>query len=567
MPLIPFAEWRPDSPALGQFSREALNVVPTEDSYRPLNALATVTNALTARCQGAAWFRGTDGTTKMFAGDATKLYRLASGTTWTYAPELDTARNITGITQANPGVVTYTGADPANGNIVYITGVVGMTEVNGLFFTVANVNAGANTFELSGVNTTAYTAWSSGGTVQVATIYAPGSDGTWRFTQFGSLAIAVNGVDAPQKFDLAAGTNFADLGGSPPVGTFVATVRDFVVMGKIGSTPQRLQWSPFNNAEGTWGSVAATQADYQDLPDGGNITGLVGGEYGLVFSETAVRRMTYEGPPTVFRLDKISNDIGCTVPNSVAGVLDMAFFLHKSGFYMIKGGQQIIPIGHRKIDRTFYAEFDEANMFRCSSAIDPVRQLYIFAYPANGSGGTPNRLLIYDWSAQRFARAAINTELVFGGASQQSYTLEQLDPFGTLETLPYSLDSSYWTGALSLLLFGFDTDHKSGSFSGSTLEATVETGEFNPDGTGKRSIIRSCRPLVDGGSPMVSIGSRETQQAAVTYGDAVGLTAAGLAPVYRSGRYFRAKVTIPAGGTWQNMQGIDDLDFRPAGAQ
>jgi hypothetical protein len=53
----------------------------------------------------------------------------------------------------------------------------------------------------------------------------------------------------------------------------------------------------------------------------------------------------------------------------------------------------------------------------------------------------------------------------------------------------------------------------------------------------------------------------------VTYGDAVGLTAAGLAPVYRSGRYFRAKVTIPAGGTWQNMQGIDDLDFRPAGAQ
>jgi hypothetical protein len=567
MPLIPFAEWRPDSPALGPFAREALNVVPNEESYRPLNSLATTTNALTARAQGAAWFRGTAGATKMFAGDATKLY-LLSGATWTSVPQLDGARNITGITQANPGVVSYTGADPTNGQTVYVKDVVGMTQVNGLFFTVANVNAGANTFELSGVDTSAYTAWSSGGTVQVATIYAPGADGAWRFTQFGSLAIAVNGVDPPQKFDLAAGTNFAALGGSPPVGTYIATVRDFVVMGKIGSTPQRVQWSPFNNAEGTWGSVAATQADYQDLPDGGNITGLVGGEYGLVFSESAVRRMNYETPPVVFRLDKISNDIGCSVPGSLASVLDLAFFLHKSGFHMIKGGQQIVPIGHQKVDRTFYAEFDETNMARCSSAVDPVRQLYLFAYPANGNGGTPNRLLIYDWSANRFARAAIETELIFGGVSQQAYTLEQLDNFGggSLDALPYSLDSSYWTGALSLLLFGFYTDHKSGSFSGTTLEATVETGEFNP-GNGRRSIIRGCRPLIDGGSPMISIGARETQQAAVVYGSSTGLTAAGLAPVYGSGRYFRARAVIPAGGTWNNAQGIDDLDIRPGGLQ
>jgi hypothetical protein len=564
MALIPFAEWRPDMPALGEFSREASGVVPAEASYRPLNALSGVSNALDARAQGAAWFRGTGGAVKMFAGDATKLY-LLSGATWTSVPELDAARNITGITQANPGVVTYTGADPANGDTVYITGVVGMTQVNGLFFTVANVNAGANTFELSGVDTTAYTAWSSGGTVQVATIYAPGTDGTWRFVQFGSLAIAVNGVDTPQKFDLAAGTNFADLGGSPPVGTFITTVGDFLVMGKIGSTPQRIHWSGFNNCE-TWSSSASTQADFQDLPTGGNVTGLVGGEYGVVLSETAIRRMTYEGPPTVFRFDVIANDIGCSVPNSVAGFIDRAFFLHKSGFYMVAAGQQIVPIGRGKIDRTFWGEFDEVNLHRCSSAIDPVRGLYVFAYPASGSSGTPNRLLIYNWTTERWSRAVMDCEIVFNGVSQQSYTLEQLDTFGTLETLPFSLDSSYWSGAVSLLLFGFDTTHKSGSFSGATLAATVETGEFNP-GQGRRSTIRSCRPLIDGGSPMVAIGSRDTQQLSVTYSDAVGLTSAGMAPVYRSGRYFRVKATMAAGDVWSNMQGIDDLDFRPGGLQ
>jgi hypothetical protein len=160
----------------------------------------------------------------------------------------------------------------------------------------------------------------------------------------------------------------------------------------------------------------------------------------------------------------------------------------------------------------------------------------------------------------------VTCELVFGGVSQQSYTLEQLDPFGNLETLPYSLDSSFWTGTLSLLLYAFDATHKSGSFSGSSLEAMVETGEFNP-GNGTRSVVRSCRPLIDGGSPMIKIGSRETQQGTATYGLEVGLTPAGMAPVYQSGRYFRVRARMPAGSTWWNMQGIDDLDARPSGGQ
>src|SRR5687768_3359675 len=96
MPLIPFAEYRPDMPALGEWSRDATNVVPAEASYRPLNSLSGVSNALTARAQGAAWFRGTGGAVKMFAGDATKLYLLSSAT-WsdvsqaatTYAPGAD----------------------------------------------------------------------------------------------------------------------------------------------------------------------------------------------------------------------------------------------------------------------------------------------------------------------------------------------------------------------------------------------------------------------------------------------------------------------------------------------
>lgn len=60
------------------------------------------------------------------------------------------------ITSANHGL--------ADGDEVYITGVGGMTELNGNVYTVANQTT--NTFELSGINSTGYGAYTSGGTFQ-----------------------------------------------------------------------------------------------------------------------------------------------------------------------------------------------------------------------------------------------------------------------------------------------------------------------------------------------------------------------------------------------------------------
>ena len=81
---------------------------------------------------------------------------------------LESNKTITGITQANPGVVTSTAHGYSNGDTVVITGVVGMTQVNGKRFKVASV--AANTFQLqdidgNNVNTTSYTAYTSGGIV------------------------------------------------------------------------------------------------------------------------------------------------------------------------------------------------------------------------------------------------------------------------------------------------------------------------------------------------------------------------------------------------------------------
>lgn len=75
-----------------------------------------------------------------------------------------TGKTITGITQANPAVVTYTGGGIAEGDQVVITGVAGMTQVNGRTYTARNVTS--TTFELSGTDSTSYSGYSSAGTVQ-----------------------------------------------------------------------------------------------------------------------------------------------------------------------------------------------------------------------------------------------------------------------------------------------------------------------------------------------------------------------------------------------------------------
>lgn len=87
---------------------------------------------------------------------------------WNFAirrdvPAADPIRTITGITQANPAVVTSADHGFADGERVYITGVTGMAQVNNRVFTLANRTT--DTFELSGIDSSSYAAYASGGSL------------------------------------------------------------------------------------------------------------------------------------------------------------------------------------------------------------------------------------------------------------------------------------------------------------------------------------------------------------------------------------------------------------------
>ena len=82
---------------------------------------------------------------------------------------IDSPKTISGATKANPVVITATSHGFSNGDKVKIDGVVGMTQLNGKFYYVAD--AGTHTFELTDadgndIDGSAFTAYISGGEVR-----------------------------------------------------------------------------------------------------------------------------------------------------------------------------------------------------------------------------------------------------------------------------------------------------------------------------------------------------------------------------------------------------------------
>jgi len=122
----------------------------------------------------------------------------------------NTPKTITGITQANPAVVTVSSHGYSNGDDVWINSVVGMTQVNGRRFRIANVTT--NTFELQGVNSTGYTAYASAGTAadvfEIASPFTETQLYEIAFTQSADVMYLVHEDVSPRKLSRTGHTNW-----------------------------------------------------------------------------------------------------------------------------------------------------------------------------------------------------------------------------------------------------------------------------------------------------------------------------------------------------------------------
>jgi hypothetical protein len=386
-----------------------------------------------------------------------------------------------------------------------------------------------------------------------ATTYS-GTSG-WKFTQFGNSLIAANESNTMQYIDVVSGTTFANLAIDAPKAKFVTVVRDFVVSGYQTDNKNRIQWSGINN-EKTWTTSATTQADFQNIPDGGFVQGVTGGEFGLVLLERSIVRMSYVGTPLIFQFDNIARNRGCFEPNSVIQWQGITYFLGDDGFYACDG-QNLKNIGAEKVNRYFFNSLKESDLGSMSAAIDPINNLVVWGYP---SVDTDYRVLIYHIATGKWSYSDSSATRV-APVSTPSITLEGLDAFSaSIDALGVSLDSRNWLGG-KLLLLGLKGS-KLITFTGAAKTATIETSDI--ESPANQSMVTMIKPIVDNGTGSASVASRLQLNQTVSFPSVTAANSENRIGTRSYGRYHRVK--LEPSGDWTTAIGMD-VDIQSAGTR
>ena len=247
---------------------------------------------------------------------------------------LESAKTVTSITQANPGVVTSAGHGYAAGDWVYLS-VLGMSQVNQQLYQIDNVTA--NTFTLkstitgAAIDTTAFTAFVSGTVARVFELVTPylSSDlGQLKYTQSADVMTLTHPSYAPRDLTrtghaswtlslVSFYTSIAAPGGlgvtSSGAGTtyFAYVVTSISETGEesVASSTGRVQGVNITTTSGsntlTWNQVSgaayynvyrATVSPNVDIPEGATF-GYVGMTYGVQFVDSNITPDYTKTPP------------------------------------------------------------------------------------------------------------------------------------------------------------------------------------------------------------------------------------------------------------------------------
>lgn len=490
MTAIPFAEWLPDLPDLGNpGALIAKNVLPAKSSYRQVLSFTATMVALAARVQGATAAKSgtsaTIGSVYNYCGTASKLYEM----------------------------------------------------------------------------TAASTAWVD----RSVTAFSCSAAEFWRFVKYGNFMVATQIGDAIQYATIGAGANFANLSSAAPKARHAAVIRDFLVVGNTWDAtdafkPNRLWWPAIDDITSwpTPGTTAAAnvQSDYQDLAEGGSITGITGGQSGVVVCERSIYTMNYIGSPLVFDIQRVEKERGSLFPGSIISDGRFTYYIGPDGFYRFDGIQSV-PVGADKVDAWFLADMAPNTSPRICAAVDPANKLVMWAYASTNSGaGTPDKIIVLHTPTGRWSIIEQAVEWLAEISYTLGYTLDGLDAVSSsLDALAFSLDSPVWQGGVGIV-GAFDTSHRFGYFSGSAMAATLTTGEVQPVADA-RSLVDQVRPLIQNVGTDIQITPiyRNRIMDAVTTGTAISVNAVGVAPMLVDARYFRFQADITGG--FEHAQGVE----------
>lgn len=395
--------------------------------------------------------------------------------------------------------------------------------------------------------------------------YATPSTAQWRFLEYGDFVIALNGSDAPQYFQIGSSTLFANLAGSPPAASFGCVVGPHLLLGRTSGAQNRIYWSGSNDIT-SW-APGINLSDVQDLPKGGALISMTGGEFCIAETERNIYRLDYVAADPVFTVSCITEDMGCSVSGSVSAFQNNIVFLNYDGFHMISGGAQITPIGHGRVDQLFWSSVNQSFLHRIVSAFDPGNNIYAISFPTmNSLTGDPDQTWFYSLRENRWTPGDFGVDVLYPYIVQAGYNTDTIDAvIGNTDATDYSVDTPLFLGSSYQSLAAFTSAKKLATFSGQNLEALLQTPlvEMVQD---RRASLLNIMPIADGGTPQINIESRSRVNDMSISSGYVAQDINGNCPFGIEDRYFQATLKMPAGETWTHIQGIVP-DAIPAGLQ
>jgi len=278
---------------------------------------------------------------------------------------------------------------------------------------------------------------------------------------------------------------------------------------------------------------------------------------GIVCQDSAMRRMIYSpGSDIVFQIDRLAKDRGVLAPYSLVTAGERMFLLSAQGFIQTDATGQLTPIGTQRVDKTFFADYDDSHPELMIGVSDPTVNQIVWAYrsKSGGAAGLFTKLLCYNWLLDKWTPVDMEGQFL-SSLAKPGVTLEGLDSISaSIDALPFSLDSVSTFSLPALSLVG--ATNGMGFLAGATLEASLDVGEQSSHDS--RLIINGVFPVTDATVVYADIETRESMEvnAVKTLAGESAREIDGKCPFLVDARYARAKVRIPAGTSWTFAQGV-----------
>lgn len=401
---------------------------------------------------------------------------------------------------------------------------------------------------------------------------AAGEPAGWRFTSIGNDIWACNWLDVMQRRTNNAG-NFANGVTSTfvPVPRFMAAIREHLVVANLnqaGRFQDEIAWSDSDNAlnfdppTGTSISIAGAKR-IVSIP--GQITGLVGGQYGLAFKRRGIYYLEYAGGTQILRPDVLSATVGTAYPSSIISTRHGVFFLGSDGFYQIVGLSEPVKISPPGVD-----EFVLKNAFGVEpggiSAWEEDTQAEAFApagepritwgYRDNAVGIGAEHVIHYNPLTQTWGHGDMTP--AFTGAMMSYNGGDDLHD----STAGFSWDGT--TSKYARYSTGLSVDQ----YQDVLLELRFRSANFAEIGTQAQSLVSGVLPIFSKEFAFSSSAAQPTlnldaaldpfQTGYATEGpriyaerDPIG----GWYPFQRAGRFFRLRISMAA-AEFENFHGV-----------